>query len=290
MKRFGIVLSCVLVMVVWIFAAQVLAEEFVLEWRSPDNLTLTYNDNWEKIDSYDMEGDGIKEIITLLYDESFGYDIAIHVYDGKTKDLKWSYIYPNEETYLHVHGFFDFDNDGSKEILISDRDYPDYGLIIVDTQTNEVELNLSRENLGILSIMVLDVDNDGIEELIVGISDGTQDIRYIEVWGTGSASKINNGGGNKPEAYKLSQNYPNPFNPNTTINYEIQQTGNVTIDVYDILGQKVRTLVNEERTPGEFTIVWDGKNESGELLGSGNYFYQLHVNEFTSGKRMLLLK
>jgi hypothetical protein len=90
----------------------------------------------------------------------------------------------------------------------------------------------------------------------------------------------------------LSQNYPNPFNPVTTIRYSIRQRGHVSLKVYNVAGQLVRTLVNEikEPSPEGFTASWDGKNNSSELVSSGVYFYKLVAKNFTETKKMVLLK
>jgi hypothetical protein len=83
----------------------------------------------------------------------------------------------------------------------------------------------------------------------------------------------------------LAQNYPNPFNPTTTINYQIKADGLVTLKLYDILGEEIKTLVNEAKTPGRYTYSFNGSD-----LPSGVYIYQLKVNDFVSSKKLILLK
>ncbi len=97
---------------------------------------------------------------------------------------------------------------------------------------------------------------------------------------------------NKPLTYSLDQNYPNPFNPTTTIRYSIggQGTAPVKIIVYNVLGQKIRTLVNDVKAPGYYQVLWNGRNNAGEEVSSGVYFYLLKVNNFIQTKKMLLLK
>lgn len=92
------------------------------------------------------------------------------------------------------------------------------------------------------------------------------------------------------DSYNLSQNYPNPFNPSTTIEYSVQVIDNIQIIIYNSLGQLVKTLVNETKTPGEYSIVWNGKDDSGSLVVSGAYFYQIQTKDFVSSKKMILLK
>ncbi|MFA6980353.1 MAG: S8/S53 family peptidase [Ignavibacteriaceae bacterium] len=88
-----------------------------------------------------------------------------------------------------------------------------------------------------------------------------------------------------PSAYVLEQNYPNPFNPATTINYQLPKSGNVTLKIFDMLGNEVMTLVNGQKEIGKYTVQFDASS-----LASGMYVYQLRVNDYTSTKKMLLLK
>jgi predicted outer membrane repeat protein len=93
-----------------------------------------------------------------------------------------------------------------------------------------------------------------------------------------------------PEVF-LHQNYPNPFNPETTISFSVTQTSLfVTLDVYNIKGQKVKTLVNETLPAGEHSVVWDGRDSNNKRVGSGVYFYQLKAGRFEKVKKMVLLK
>ena len=85
--------------------------------------------------------------------------------------------------------------------------------------------------------------------------------------------------------YAITQNFPNPFNPATTINYQIPQTGFVTLKIYDILGKEITTLVNEQKNQGRYSVDFDASR-----LASGVYIYQLRANDYVSSKKMLLLK
>jgi len=93
-----------------------------------------------------------------------------------------------------------------------------------------------------------------------------------------------------PAEFELRQNYPNPFNPGTEIEYTLRKSGKVILEIYNLLGQKVRTLVREHQSPGFYHLTWDGKNERGEKVSSGIYFYRLEMNGAFQTKRMVLLK
>jgi len=110
-----------------------------------------------------------------------------------------------------------------------------------------------------------------------------------------------------PVQYNLGQNYPNPFNPTTTIRYSLpsiekrakkegKEAGSplnalrTTLKVYNLLGQEVRTLVNEVQKPGQYTVTWDGTDETGRQVGSGVYFCRMTANLFEGTMKMILLK
>ncbi|UCB51962.1 MAG: T9SS type A sorting domain-containing protein [Candidatus Zixiibacteriota bacterium] len=93
-----------------------------------------------------------------------------------------------------------------------------------------------------------------------------------------------------PGHFRLAQSYPNPFNNQTVITYHLSTRAEVSLVIYNILGQKVRTLVDNERQSGAVSVSWDGKDDQGKDLSSGIYFYQLRAGELTQTRRMVLLK
>jgi len=93
-----------------------------------------------------------------------------------------------------------------------------------------------------------------------------------------------------PKEFDLRQNYPNPFNPTTVIEYALPKASEVKIHIYNILGQKVRSLVDEPQEPGYKTIHWDGKDDNGNEGSSGVYFYRIEAGDFVKCKKMTLLK
>lgn len=93
-----------------------------------------------------------------------------------------------------------------------------------------------------------------------------------------------------PYRFDLSQNYPNPFNPVTTIEYSLPQQSHVTIEIYNVLGQKVRTLVDREESAGTYTITWDGTATTGRPAATGVYLYRFQADKHVETKKMLLIK
>jgi hypothetical protein len=94
----------------------------------------------------------------------------------------------------------------------------------------------------------------------------------------------------KPSEFTLAHNYPNPFNPATNIAYFLPRACQVKLEVFNILGQKIRTLVDEDQTAGNRQVNWDGRNQAGEEVASGVYFYKLEAEEFTETKKMVLMR
>jgi len=93
-----------------------------------------------------------------------------------------------------------------------------------------------------------------------------------------------------PGSYYLLQNYPNPFNPITTLRYDLPENSFVNITIYDMLGRKVKTLINETQDAGYRSIIWDATDNNGEPVSAGIYLYQIQADEYFQTKKMVLLK
>ena len=96
-----------------------------------------------------------------------------------------------------------------------------------------------------------------------------------------------------PHTFYLSRNYPNPFNPTTDIGYhiaEVQPPVHTTLIIYNLLGQEVKTLVDEVKAPGYYTVNWDGRDGSGQAVSSGVYFYTISAGEFFRVRKMVLMR
>jgi hypothetical protein len=93
-----------------------------------------------------------------------------------------------------------------------------------------------------------------------------------------------------PQVYALHQNYPNPFNPVTSIRYDIPEAANVRVDVYSILGQKVKTLASGTHQPGFYAVQWNGTNDLGHPVASGMYICRINADQFNAVKKLILMK
>jgi len=150
--------------------------------------------------------------------------------------------------------------------------------------------------VGMVAVAIGDFDGDGFEHLDVvfttgngnaGVKPGIFVIEYDLDFGTSVSSELPTF---VPETFALQQNYPNPFNPSTTITYDLRQSGDVKLKIYNLLGEEIKTLVNEFKGIGRHAVVWDGTNNNESSIASGVYFYTLEIANLKESKKMLLLK
>jgi len=112
-------------------------------------------------------------------------------------------------------------------------------------------------------------------------------IKYVQ---NGNDVKDETGSREKPSEFLLSQNYPNPFNPTTKIEFTLAKSGFVSLNIYDLLGRKVRTLVSEHLSSGYKSLLWEGRNDLGKDVASGIYFYRLKTEVFDKTMKMVKMK
>jgi flagellar hook assembly protein FlgD len=124
-------------------------------------------------------------------------------------------------------------------------------------------------------------DTEVIEDVVVETTVATTGIDFNLMTGVGNDIIA---------ATKLNSNYPNPFNPITHIAYSIRESGNVTLEVYNLKGQLVKSLLNEVIETGDYTITWNGTDNSNKSVSSGVYFYKMKTQNYNSTKKMILMK
>lgn len=174
----------------------------------------------------------------------------------------------------------DFDNDGDIDILACAINNDKISWLENDGSLNFTQ-NIITNNLdGAADVFAADVDQDGDIDFL-GTAHYADQIKWWENEGITGLENDDS----FPTGFKLKQNYPNPFNPSTIIEFRILESGFVTLSVYDVLGDEIMTLVNEEKSAGLFEVEFDGTE-----LPTGIYFYQLKTRRFVDTKKMLLLK
>lgn len=272
-----------LIIVILLLAANVYSQSsFTQEWESPIDKRFVAISSWEHNNS-------IPEIVFQSIDRQ-----TIYVYDGATKQIKYTYSNP-DEIYHFVPEFcikdpytpIDVNNDGIFEI-ITYRNYPN--------PTSSVVKVINGANGGILfqntysdydcTIKGLcDIDGDGYAEICIYLGNTSQNIEKLLILSTTSNYVSINNTSSGVDSYKLKQNYPNPFNPNTKIEYTLTKSADVRLAIYDITGKEIASIVNEKQNAGTYI-----KDLSGTNLSSGTYFYQLSVNGNPETKKMVLVK
>ena len=168
------------------------------------------------------------------------------------------------------------ENGTTDRILLKSKDVESNQLLveyayISKSSAKSVTLNtkaLTRDNSTLTVYYTL---YSGTKELV---GQGSQDIELIAV----------------PDQFALHQNYPNPFNPLTTIEYDLPEDGNVNLIIYDILGRQVIQLTDKFQEAGYKSIRWKGRNNSGQLVSAGMYFYAIETNDHSAIRKMILLK
>jgi hypothetical protein len=152
------------------------------------------------------------------------------------------------------------------------------GIDLEANSRHRLEPNWDHVN-GETLMLVIDVGIDGVFEDTILVSNSSP-----------TDVDDNTQGGLLPHRFELPQNYPNPFNPTTTIRYALPERSRVTIEVLNILGQKVRTLVDREAPAGYYTTTWEGTDASGRSVATGVYLYRFRAGDHAETRKMLLLK
>ncbi len=184
---------------------------------------------------------------------------------------------------LRFLGYFDINGDAVKEAAFFDRDAQVLGLLGV---LEGGKKHGSQEPFVIpaRTVVFLDLTADEQAELIIS----NPQTETVQVYGLGETST-------STEAIEVAlapllESFPNPFREQATLEYEVPKAGPVTLTVYDLLGRRVRTLLDAELPSGLHRAVWDGTDASGQRVAAGTYFYQLRVNDAVTSKQVIRLQ
>jgi Dockerin type I domain/FlgD Ig-like domain len=133
-------------------------------------------------------------------------------------------------------------------------------------------------------ILSIEYQGDGMLDLVEAILVGTDGREFEVVINSHKVNTI------IPDKFSLSQNFPNPFNPSTKIGYSLPNACDVSLDIFNILGQEVATIVDNHQDAGIYTVTWDSRNNEGRPVSSGVYFYKLTAGDMVQIKKMVLMK
>ena len=186
---------------------------------------------------------------------------------------------------------YDLTGDGKVEFyVLSYDDATTYlqSFKILDITTGNIVFERKSPNYSYSYPALFDLNGDGLLECIVAKNEYPyQNKYYYEVYNTGITGVKSL---EPPAKFSLAQNFPNPFNPETKISFTLNERQNVSIKIYNIQGELIKTLAATEIQPGEHEIVWNGQNELGQLQPTGIYFYEMRGGSFTQAKKMMLLR
>lgn len=223
-------------------------------------VTATGDDGAEVIDDFSITVSSINDLPILS-----GLPASIIFAGDSTAELQiWDFVSDIETADSLMNYEFNASNDSLA------RNY--------DANTGVLTLFAQSGFAGTIDLGVVVDDGDG------GVAGDTISVTVNPLVGLEPVA------GNVPQEYSLSQNYPNPFNPNTTISFQLPEASSVQLTVYSVLGQKIRTLVNDQLPAGVHQAVWDGLSDQGFQLSSGIYIYRLETPAFQKFRKMILLK
>lgn len=284
-----------------------------------DDLVL-FCDSWQQSECVIELGptSGVLPFLTVLSDRIVDFE------DLMVFTLMWNYWHTNNPTYLvninwpsttcgNAIASIEYLDDGLFDLKINSEHNIKSCRFVLDynpTLLNYEEISYSS-NQNLIKFSILDTENGIIEfdhanllnkgicgSIQVSLSfnlkqDDIGEINYFyEIYddveySVGRGTIHSN---NVPVITSLKANYPNPFNPETTICYSLSKESMVEIIVFNLKGQKVKSLISETKQPGKYKIIWNGRNENDQSVSSGIYFYRMRTKEYTEMRKMLLLK
>ncbi len=206
----------------------------------------------------------------LIYGQNYFGDPALKIYTDIPKRIE--VIVPQSLDGHHIH-------------LSSKGDPVAGATVTIEIGGVILESGLTDEN-GIYA-----VDNDLIEEeeyIITASKSGYTVFRNS--YFPGLTLDVDDDDNMLPAKFELNQNYPNPFNPATNIGYTLPYRADVIFEIFNILGQMVKSIEISDQVPGQHTIIWDGTDMNGQETASGIYFYRLSAGEFRQTRKMVLLR
>ncbi len=245
----------------------------------------------------DLNNDGSIELTFTTYDGN------LHVTDINGSEFE-NFPY-NVGTQLDATPLLsNIDNDEDVEMIFVDHSGHIYAVNLDGTEVAGFPYYNEGLTGNALSIADIDQDNDG--DILIPTSSGLTIMDFKHAMGytpwalrrgsinrnpnleylTGTVDETNNIG----KVNQLLGNYPNPFNPETTISYSVKNFGKVSIEIFNILGQKTKTLINENKAPGHYSVIWTGIDDNNKKVSSGIYFYRMKSGNYTATKKMILLK
>lgn len=249
----------------------------------------------------DMNGDGCEDF-AVVESHQLNTFKSIRIYSAKTLQV----MKEIEGTFVNISNAKDIDKDGYSDIFMG---ISRNGKIQLDLILGNKDWDLTAKyswrgySSPLVNIQILgDINCDGLEEIAVSetneFDSGVYAFSRVYIYSLEVLSGVSGKEQTThPCAIKLRQNYPNPFNSSTTITYELRKPYFVTGGIYDCMGQRVKTILSEEKLAGEYKAIWDGTDEKNQTLSSGIYFFRMsahplsgNTENYTETKKNIFLK
>jgi hypothetical protein len=183
------------------------------------------------------------------------------------------------------------------EILESDSKVK-VAYLAIDSEESNFQVYRSTERYDSYKAILVNMEKTAVEDRLVFTDEDVDiDAHYfyhiVEIDERGDRIMHGPVGvqvGNAPTAYGLSDAYPNPFNPSTKISYQLPQAGRVTLEIYNMMGQKVKSLVSISQSAGSHVVTWDGTNDMGQTVSAGAYVVRMNAGDFEATRNITFLK
>jgi hypothetical protein len=271
---------------------------------SPPNLGGSIN-NVDNLNCNDFENDGISEFFIITSPTSGFLKTKIDIYDGATCNLKYT-VTIDSANLSTINGFqlsfMDIDGDNTKELVGEFAYYPSnpisssYGptrLLFIDVRSNKIKYSLNRYQgtivpNGYIAYAFYDIDNDGYPEVICKWQSDTSNT--LRIYGGSSTGMTAPSQFLAKQKTPLLKNMQNPFLGSAKLEYYVTDLNDVFLNIFDSEGRIIRTLVNKKQPMGEYSVIWDGKDDNGQSISSGQFYYQLKVGSFISTKKVIAVK
>jgi hypothetical protein len=258
---------------------------------------------FHQIKTNDLDGNGKPEFWIGGNDVSIPFSYTLLCFESDSNN---SYSPKRKITFLNHFGFLfrkimpiDIDNDGIEELFVGLDNF----LYLLSYSKAEAKFNIvyykkmkfNSDDDYVTDVNFYDLFNTDKKDMLVSWIDsyGTEPLQYYDKTGIYRIEKstaVINNGNNVLSKFDLQQNYPNPFNPTTTIQFSLPSETEIFLGISDILGRKIKTLVNAKYQAGRYEVRWDGKDDNSIMASSGVYFITLQANKYTKTIKTTLTK
>ncbi len=260
---------------------------------------------WSVSCAGDVNNDGYDDVIIGAYEYNSYTGRAYVYHGGSSMDHTTDVTMTGEDTWnqfgYSVSGAGDVNNDGYDDVIVgawwynsfTGRAYVYYGGSSMD---NTVDVTMDGEGtdnvFGFSVSSAGDVNNDGYNEVIIGAYEyGDKDNGKAYVFSTSPTNIDIDINFEAPfNDFRLDNNYQNPFNPETNIEFEVNKITHIKLEIYNIMGQRIRTLLNRLYLPGLYNVVWDARNDQGNVVSTGTYFFIMKSDGYMEKKKAVFIK